>query len=535
MGPCRKLALLLPIAVSAACDQGATLNRTPPFIAASTLELDFGEREVGSTEARSIFLINKGQIQLNLELPDGDSLNGVFSVRLDKEAVLPEDEAVLEVRFSPFDPQPYETFFTIPNNSSNEETLVVTLRGTGVPRDPCAGVSCATPPAPICITQNSSRRYEPLGVCADGRCEHNYVDEECDRGCNDDTGTCRGDPCAGVACNTPPSACFFASGMCREGACEYVVNNEGTCDDEKPCTLNDRCAEGACVGDQIVCDTPPEALCVDATTRRFWSAQGVCNQGSGACEYMQQEQQCQFGCTDGVCNGDPCAGVVCDQPPFPACYLPMGTCNNGTCSYTAVSGPCDDGDACTNNDVCNNGTCAGTPQVCTTPPPSVCADGTTLEVYNMNGTCNAGTCEYPVSQITCNDSDACTVGDFCNAGQCRSGAVDTCGDNNACTADMCDPVSGCSNPPISGGACTTTSQECPTGTCSSGTCLPTAGVTCLATYEICLGLVDQDVAGVCTAAGECVVTQAPPQFTCPGCQGLCFVCPIIGSICIPFN
>lgn len=530
--------LLLPLSISAlsvGCDEGGTLARTPPFLAASAIEIDFGTREVGSQEERTVFLINKGQLQLNLEYPEGDSLEGVFAVLLDERVVQPEGDAVMRVRFAPYDTEPYESIFVIENNSSNQPIFEVTLRGQGIPRDPCADMSCAVPPRPICVTQNSSRRYEPLGICMNGLCEHNFVDEPCDRGCDDATGVCRGDPCAGVACNTPPSGCFFAAGMCDGGACEYMVNNAGVCDDNKACTTGDRCEEGTCVGDQRVCETPPEALCIDAMTRRFWNPQGTCNQTSGACEYMQQDQQCPFGCEDGACRGDPCAGIVCDTPPNAQCYAPTGTCSGGMCQYTTVTGNCDDGDACTTADACNAGTCAGTPMVCSTPPAATCTNGTTLQTFAMNGTCNNGTCEYTPTSIVCDDNDACTTGDFCNAGACRSGAMANCGDGNACTADMCDPVAGCNNTPVSGGACTTTSARCPTGSCSAGTCLPTAGVTCLATYEICLGLFEQDVAGVCTAAGQCVVTQAPPQFTCPGCNGLCFVCPVIGSICIPFN
>lgn len=516
------------------CDDTSRLDRTPPFLAASALEIDFGTRDVGTTEERTIFLLNKGQLPLTLQLPDGDSLSGVFAVLLDEENVAPEQEAKLRVRFSPYDPQPYETVFLVANDSSNEPMLEIVVKGVGQSPDPCTGVDCAAPPAPICITQNSSRRYEPLGVCNAGRCEHTFIDEACDRGCNDDTGVCRGDPCAGMACNTPPSACFFAAGMCREGACEYMVNNAGVCDDNKPCTTGDRCEEGACVGDQTVCDSAPEALCVDATTRRFWNAQGTCNQATGGCEYMQQEQQCPFGCQDGACRGDPCAGIVCDTPPAAQCFEQMGTCTNGVCQYATVPGSCNDNDPCTGNDTCSSGTCAGTPQVCTSPPPATCLDATTLQTFTMNGMCSGGTCEYAATAITCNDNDACTVGDFCNGGACRSGAMNTCNDGNACTADTCDPVSGCIHTPISGNACTSASSECPTGSCSAGACLPTAGVTCVATYDICFGLAEQDVAGVCSASGACVVSQAPPQFTCPGCNGLCFVCPLVGSICIPF-
>lgn len=529
------IGFFLFVVLATACDGASPLTRTPPFIAASAVEIDFGNREIGTTEERTVFLINKGQLLLELDDPEGDSLSGVFAALLSDSRVTPEEEGVVRLRFSPADAQAYETVYTIANNSSNEAELKITLKGVGIARDPCATVDCVSPPRPACVTQSTSRHYEPLGVCVDGRCDHTFVDEECNRGCDDTTGTCRGDPCAGVACNTPPSTCFFAAGTCREGACEYMVNNAATCDDNKPCTTGDRCEEGACVGDQKPCDTPPEALCTDAMTRRFWNPQGTCNQATGACEYVQQDQQCPFGCQDGACLGDPCAGIVCDTPPNTQCYAAMGTCSNGVCQYSTMAGNCDDGDVCTTGDACNNGTCAGAPMVCNTPPPPACLDGTTLQVYGMNGTCNSGACEYPASPMVCDDNDACTVGDYCNAGACRSGAMTTCSDGLACTADTCDPVSGCNNPPISGAACTSASSECPTGSCSAGQCLPTAGVACVATYEICLGLVEQDVAGVCTAAGECVVTQAPPQFTCPGCQGLCFVCPVIGSICIPFN
>ncbi|MCA9549860.1 MAG: hypothetical protein KC933_07490 [Myxococcales bacterium] len=521
------------VALVAGCDEGATLQYSPPFLTASTVDIDFGTRDVGTTEERTVFLLNKGETPLKLQEPVGDPLSGVFVVRLDVDVVQPEDEALLTIRFSPFDPQPYETTFRIANDSANEKELEIRIHGIGKEPDPCARVNCIAAPPPVCITQDTSRRYEPLGVCEAGRCNHDHNDETCERGCDDATGTCRGDPCAGVVCNTPPSGCYFAQGTCREGACEYMVNNAGTCDDNKPCTTGDRCQEGMCVGDQTVCDTPPDALCLDASTRRFWNAQGTCNMQNGACEYMQQDQQCPFGCQDGACLGDPCIGVVCNTPPSGQCFEQMGTCTNGVCQYGTVPGSCNDADPCTSNDTCNNGACTGTPQACTTPPAAVCTGSNMLEVYDMAGTCSGGACEYTASTITCDDNDVCTVGDNCAAGACRSGALNPCNDGNACTADSCDPVGGCVHTPISGSACTTNSAECPTGTCSAGTCLPTAGVACVATYEVCLGLIDQDVAGVCSGSGECVVSQAPPQFICPGCNGLCFTCLGV-QICIPF-
>lgn len=515
------------------CGDGSTFQRTPPFLTASAVELDFGAREIGTTEERAIFILNKGQTTLTLETPEGDPLSGVFAVLLEEEVVQAESDAVVRVRFSPFDPQSYETVFRIANNSTNQKSLAITLKGIGVPRDPCADIDCAAPPAPVCVSQTTSRRYQPLGQCLEGRCEHEYLDEACDRGCDDATGTCRGDPCAGVVCNTPPSGCFFAAGTCLEGACEYEVNNAGSCDDTRACTTGDRCQEGMCVGDPILCETPPAAFCVDSTLRRFWNPQGVCNTGTGACDYVQQEQQCPFGCQDGVCQGDPCAGIICDTPPSTQCFEAMGTCSGGVCQYGTVPGSCDDGDPCTVGDTCSNGSCAGTAQVCSTPPAAVCADGTTLRVYDGAGACSGGACEYGVTNVVCTDNNACTVGDACVSGACRPGAQNPCNDGNPCTADSCDPVAGCRHTPISGTPCITGASECPTGMCSAGTCLPTGGVTCVASYDMCFGLWEEDVAGVCSASGECVVTQAPPQYVCPRCNGLCVVCGIV-TLCIPF-
>jgi hypothetical protein len=80
--------------------------------------------------------------------------------------------------------------------------------------------------------------------------------------------------------------------------------------------------------------------------------------------------------------------------------------------------------------------------------------------------------------------------------------------------------------------CVTSSGECPTGTCSAGTCLPTPNVTCV--EEIQLDLCQEvEVAGLCSGSGECVVSQAPPGLTCPGCNGICLQCFFI-QVCIPF-
>jgi hypothetical protein len=194
-----------------------------------------------------------------------------------------------------------------------------------------------------------------------------------------------------------------------------------------------------------------------------------------------------------------CAGVTC-TPTAIACK--QNTCNplTGLCELSNVSNgtTCNDGNACTSNDVCINGTCAGTPVVC---PPAVCKQangcdpstgvcnyanspsGTTCTSTNKclvsptcdgsgtcagttkscdlgnvcknYGTCNTGTGNCPLATnkadgTACNDNNACTLNDACVNGTCL-GTPKNCSDNIVCTYDTCDSVTGqCSNLPITG-------------------------------------------------------------------------------------
>lgn len=516
-----------------ACDEGGIVA-TPPFLSVSAENIDFGDRVIGTQEERTVFLINKGSTPLSLMAPIGDTRNGVFAVLLDGFTVPPNSDVVARIVFSPADPEVYTSTITLRNGSTNRPELLLSLRGRGIQPGPCDGISCREAPPPTCVNERTTRRYEPLGTCVEGRCEHAYQDDECEFGCDDTTGACRGDPCIGMACTTPPNNCYFANGTCERGACRFEVNNAGVCDDGQACTTQDHCTEGTCVGVPTVCDAPPAPTCVDATHRRVWNPQGVCNTANGGCEYTSQDQFCEFGCAPEGCIGDPCAGISCDTPPNTQCWAPAGTCSNGICTYTPVAGPCDDGDPCTTGDTCNAGTCQGTPLVCNTPPAAECVDSATRRVYNSVGTCTAGQCQYASTTASCDDSNACTTGDQCTgAGVCQSLGSLGCSDANACTTDRCDPVAGCVFAPSSGNACTTGSSECPTGTCSAGQCLATPNVTCVTEIQVDL-CQDAEVAGLCSASGECVISSAPPALTCPGCNGICLQCFII-QVCIPFG
>jgi MYXO-CTERM domain-containing protein len=116
----------------------------------------------------------------------------------------------------------------------------------------CSGVpvACNTPPAPQCLDGGTSRRFTAAGVCTKGTCDYEPRDELCANGCDDATGLCKGDSCAGVVCNTPPSACHLSQGSCNAGTCGYELKRAGSpCDDGDACTTDDVCnGQGSCDG-----------------------------------------------------------------------------------------------------------------------------------------------------------------------------------------------------------------------------------------------------------------------------------------------
>ncbi len=124
------------------------------------------------------------------------------------------------------------------------------------------------------------------------------------------------------------------------------------CDDEDPCTTNDRCVEGVCGGtwlrDCVPCALDGDCSDGDACTQDFCDAGGVCasvpdfDETAYCCDPATQElAPLDDGdpCTDDVC--DPATGRV-DHPP-----APPGT-------------PCDDEQICTADDICDGqGICVG--------------------------------------------------------------------------------------------------------------------------------------------------------------------------------
>jgi hypothetical protein len=138
------------------------------------------------------------------------------------------------------------------------------------------------------------------------------------------------------------------------------------------------------------------------------------------------------------------------------------------------------------------------------------------------GTCNptSGVCTNPpvANGRICSDDNLCTQADTCQDGFCTGGTPLTCDDGNVCTADSCDPASGCQTTLVVNGAPCDDGAPCDGHrTCQAGLC------TCSDGDEPCgNGIVagaEQCEAGPCCNPSSCTFKAAGTP------------CPDDGSVC----
>jgi hypothetical protein len=331
----------------------------------------------------------------------------------------------------------------------------------------------------------------------------------------DDGDPCTVDTCAPTGCTHVPVVCSggdacHEAGVCNQvtGQCMVVPKPNGTtCDDGNACTSGDTCQAGACTaGAPVTCapgDACHEAGTCDPATGQCSNAAArpdgtACNDGN-ACT---QSDTCQAGTCTGampvVCGGaDACheAGV-CD-PATGACFV--ATKPNGTA--------CSDGNACTQSDTCQAGTCtAGAPVVC---------GG--ADACHKAGVCDPATGQCSAASkpdgTRCEDGNACTQLDRCQAGVCTGGSPVTCAPADAChDAGTCNPATGqCvmgtpkgDGAPCSNGNACTFDETCHAGVCGGG-----KTVTCNTPGDAC------HEAGVCDpTVGHCVSKPKPNGTPC---------------------
>ncbi len=319
--------------------------------------------------------------------------------------------------------------------------------------------------------------------------------------CTDDGNPCTQDQCDGsaVTCQHPVgnagAVCRPAAGECD--VAETCTGTSATCPADGFETASTVCRPSAGACDVAESCTGNSAAC---PADGFLPATTVCRVASGACDVAESctgsSATCPADgkvadgttCSDGdactqtdTCQAGTCVGgnpVICvalDQ-----CHT-AGACSpsTGTCSNPAKANGtnCNDGNACTQADTCQAGSCTGgNPVTCTAQ-----------DQCHSAGSCDPanGTCSNPTlaNGTTCNDGNACTQTDTCQAGSCTGGNPVTCTALDQChNAGTCDPANGtCSNPVVANGTTCDDGNACTqTDTCQAGTCSGGNPVTCTA-------------------------------------------------------
>lgn len=199
------------------------------------------------------------------------------------------------------------------------------------------------------------------GLDDDGDGQGDCVDVDCtDRSCSTGNACVTGQSCSNgscqggqqVACDSPPSGCFMALGVCVvDAGCRYLAMPGNGCDDGSDCTMSDRCdTSGACVGQSRQCTMPPPGQC--------WAMAGLCVADAGCTYQPSVGATCndQENCTvDDRCDGDAgCTGTRVTCAPR-ECSVPSGTCTaDGGCNYVPLDAGigCGDGGACNVQGAC---------------------------------------------------------------------------------------------------------------------------------------------------------------------------------------
>jgi len=351
--------------------------------------------------------------------------------------------------------------------------------------DTCQAGTCAGGNPVTCA---ASDQCHVVGVCntATGVCSNPASPDG--TACNDGNACTRTDTCqAGTCSGGNPVTCTAAdqchvAGVCNNatGVCSSPASPDGTaCNDGNACTQTDTCRAGACTGtNPVVCAAADQC-----------HVAGVCNNATGVCSNPPSPDgtTCNDGnactrtdaCLAGVCSGrNPVTCTASDQ-----CHA-AGTCDpgSGACSNPALPNGtrCDDGNACTQSDSCQAGACAGS-------NPVSC---TASDQCHTAGACDpaSGTCSNPPAPngTRCDDANACTQGDTCQAGACTSGSPVTCTANDQChDPGTCNPATGaCSNPARADGTGCDDGSACTrSDTCQAGVCKGGDSVTCTASDQ----------------------------------------------------
>lgn len=343
-------------------------------------------------------------------------------------------------------------------------------------------------------------------------------------GCSDETTQLPAGDVTSNLTDTAGTSDSDAGGDSSAQACEGAAEG-AVCDDGDPCTRDDVCTGGICLGgsnDPCATDNP--------------CATGTCVAGEG-CQYESAPDGATctlscFGeatCVAGTCQAQADSQVECPLPgPDQPCVSEL-SCDpqTGACTLE-ISKP--EGTTCdTDSDLCAIETCDGAGSCEATVEVNSCATekkNDPCQLWQCNkktGSCNelgfAG-------EISCDDGNPCTEADMCTKDEfsfilCKGSPIPV-DDKNACTNDSCDEGV-ILHEPIDGKPCETTDPCSPDGLCEVGLCKPTTSCACTLDSDCpqpenkCLGVAFCDSSGampVCALNAESLVVCEAIDASC---------------------
>ncbi|WP_375770443.1 hypothetical protein NR798_05985 [Archangium gephyra] len=201
---------------------------------------------------------------------------------------------------------------------------------------------------------------------------------------------------------------------------------------------------------------------------------------------------------------DACGLITCNAPPPGPCYQETGTCAKATCTYALKSAgaTCDDGNASTTGDTCDaSGACTG------------CGDGVKngAEACDDGNTTSETSCPYGQPSCTTCNATCTTVlnlsGPYC--GDRAKNGAEVCDDGNTVTETSC---------PYGQASCTSCNASCTAA-------LPLTGPYC--------GDATKNGAEACDDGNTVTETSCPyGQASCTSCNASCTaVLPLTGPYC----
>ncbi|MBI5511113.1 MAG: hypothetical protein HY903_20315 [Deltaproteobacteria bacterium] len=280
------------------------------------------------------------------------------------------------------------------------------------------------------------------GTCSDGlKCEHDVCCGATGAGCCRSAADCA----RGLACDSALASCRVVCNDYDSAACAAPLTTYCKTDAcvpklavGQPCVSPGECLDQACECADAACSVRRCAASACGTCEHL-DAGFACIAGLGAPAPRDDPNGCsgERSCYAGECKldvGRPCSaagecgfdhcecgdvtcsanGKKCSAEACEPCHF---TSSGATCDGTMDAGEdCDDLQACTHTDRCDAaGACAGTLITCVSLP-GICG---------LKRTCNGtSTCSEAYPTGDCNDFDGCTDGEHCDgAGVCLTGTL----------------------------------------------------------------------------------------------------------------